>query len=97
VQLPRTAVSTPSEEGKIMTGTWRNYRPVLNKEKCTKCLACWIYCPEGAVALTQKGGPKIDLRYCKGCGLCAQECPMEVIKMRFEGEMRSDEKNRPDR
>jgi 2-oxoacid:acceptor oxidoreductase delta subunit (pyruvate/2-ketoisovalerate family) len=70
---------------------------VINKKKCTKCLSCWLYCPEGAVKLTHKGGPKIDLKYCKGCGICAEECPMKTIEMRFEGEMRTDEKGHHDR
>jgi Pyruvate/2-oxoacid:ferredoxin oxidoreductase delta subunit len=26
-------------------------------------------------------GYEIDLDFCKGCGLCAQECPCEAIAM----------------
>lgn len=95
--MPRTAISTPPEEGATTTGTWRTYRPIINKKICTKCLTCWLYCPEGAIRLTKKGGPKTDLRYCKGCGICAEECPLKAIKMRFEGEMKSDEKDSHDR
>jgi pyruvate ferredoxin oxidoreductase delta subunit len=25
--------------------------------------------------------PKIDLEYCKGCGICAEECPPKAIAM----------------
>jgi 2-oxoacid:acceptor oxidoreductase delta subunit (pyruvate/2-ketoisovalerate family) len=93
----RTAISTPPEEGLTTTGSWRTYRPVMNHKKCTKCLTCWLFCPEGAVRLTKEAGPKIDLKYCKGCGICAEECPTKSIEMRFEGEMKSDEKNLHDR
>jgi Pyruvate/2-oxoacid:ferredoxin oxidoreductase delta subunit len=27
------------------TGTWRTKRPVVDKEKCTYCGLCAIYCP----------------------------------------------------
>jgi len=25
--------------------------------------------------------PEIDLVYCKGCGICMEECPVKAIKM----------------
>jgi 2-oxoacid:acceptor oxidoreductase delta subunit (pyruvate/2-ketoisovalerate family) len=95
--LPRTAISKPCEEGVAATGSWRTYRPIINQRECAKCLSCWLYCPEGAIQLTKKGYPRIDLKYCKGCGICAEECPKKTIKMRFEGEMKINEKNRDDR
>ncbi len=60
------------------TGTWRTRRPVLDAEKCTGCLLCWLYCPEGLIS---KADRAIDLEYCKGCGVCARECPAQAIKM----------------
>jgi Pyruvate/2-oxoacid:ferredoxin oxidoreductase delta subunit len=27
-----------------------------------------------------------DLAYCKGCGICARECPRQAISMHTEGE-----------
>ncbi|WP_165043158.1 4Fe-4S binding protein [Adlercreutzia sp. ZJ138] len=28
---------------------WRNMRPVIDAEKCTNCLQCYLYCPDGAI------------------------------------------------
>lgn len=60
------------------TGGWRVERPVLNKEKCVNCLLCWISCPEGAIKVQDGKIAEIDLDYCKGCGICAVECPPRV-------------------
>lgn len=72
------------EAGK--TGDWRSLRPVIDRKKCIPtvknkpaCFLCWLYCPEGVV----KAGieVEIDLDYCKGCGICAEECPPRAISM----------------
>ncbi len=83
------AVCTPAvgEAGK--TGDWRSLRPVINHSKCIPsvknrpaCYLCWLYCPEGIV---KTGIPvEIDLDYCKGCGICAEECPPKAIDMVIE-------------
>jgi len=85
------SMSRPSigEAGK--TGEWRNKRPAVDRAKClaekqgkVTCQICWVYCPDGCIA---RGiGPDIDLTYCKGCGICAQECPADAIEMVPEGE-----------
>ena len=31
------------------TGDWKTYKPVRDPEKCTRCLMCVIFCPEGAI------------------------------------------------
>ena len=65
------------------TGSWRNLRPVVDKDVCNKCLLCYQYCPDSAIEKTEDG-PKINYDYCKGCGICAHECPKEAIKMEQE-------------
>jgi len=65
------------------TGDWRSQRPILDREKCIYCAMCWIYCPEGCY---EDMGPeekyyKVDLDFCKGCGICAHECPRDAIEM----------------
>ncbi len=68
------------------TGSWRVERPVIDLDRCTPakknksiCHLCWLYCPDAVV--TKDIEPKIDLEYCKGCGICAEECPTHAIKM----------------
>lgn len=66
------------------TGAWRSLRPIRkNVEKCTRCDLCWIFCPEGVIKRpeTNKEDYVIDYDYCKGCGICAEECPTKVIEM----------------
>ena len=67
------------------TGTWRTSRPIWVEENCINCLTCWVFCPEDAFILkdgtTKKGAPRkeiasINYYHCKGCGLCAKECPV---------------------
>jgi pyruvate ferredoxin oxidoreductase delta subunit len=68
------------------TGEWRSDRPVVNREKCTKCGLCWLYCPDVAIRLQEDGYYEPDLDYCKGCGICASVCPTGAITMIEEEE-----------
>ncbi len=80
-RLPIGAVITEAGSSrKFMTGDWRAFRPQVDKEKCVNCLLCWIYCPDSAVVRNEKG-IEVNLDYCKGCGICAHECPRQAIKM----------------
>lgn len=70
------------------TGGWRSFRPEIDEKKCTGCLICWIFCPDGCVKKEKIGkrySVKIEYDYCKGCGICAAECPAKAIAMRREG------------
>jgi pyruvate ferredoxin oxidoreductase delta subunit len=74
------------------TGSWRTYRPVKDGEKCIHCLRCWIYCPDSAV-LTEDGNQiGFDLEHCKGCGICAAECPPKVRAIEMILESNFEEK-----
>ncbi|MCL6451989.1 MAG: 4Fe-4S binding protein [Acetobacteraceae bacterium] len=72
------------------TGDWRSQRPVWSRERCTGCLLCWVYCPDGAVMVEGGKVVGIDYKHCKGCGICAHECPPKsaAIRMTSEGEAR---------
>lgn len=62
------------------TGDWRpNKRPKINRELCVKCYRCWQACPEVTILIDEEGWPEVDYKYCKGCLLCAYECPKEAI------------------
>lgn len=71
-------LSQPVKGAGGKTGSWRTHRPVLDKEKCSDCLMCWLLCPEGCIA---KEDHSIDYDYCKGCGVCEAECPRKAITM----------------
>jgi 2-oxoacid:acceptor oxidoreductase delta subunit (pyruvate/2-ketoisovalerate family) len=47
---------------------------------CTQCDTCLVYCPEGIVR-RKNGGYDVDYTYCKGCGICAVECPRKALEM----------------
>jgi len=70
-----------------LTGDWRTFKPVRDPEKCTRCLLCPMICPDSAVTWN-KTTEDIEFNYdfCKGCGICANECPADAIKMVREGE-----------
>ena len=53
---------------------------------CLRCDNCWTLCPDSAVLKTDEvafdGSYYVfDYDYCKGCGLCANECPTGYIRM----------------
>jgi len=88
-ELPEAGLITESGNArKYETGDWRNLRPVHDREKCINCLLCWINCPDSAIIVKDGKVEGIDYAHCKGCGICARECPEKVkaIKMVDESE-----------
>ena len=83
--LPLTPITSVSSAAN-MTGGWKTFRPVLDKEKCIKCYICWKFCPDVAVHVKEGELPEFDYDHCKGCGICAHECPKDAIEMVLEEE-----------
>jgi 2-oxoacid:acceptor oxidoreductase delta subunit (pyruvate/2-ketoisovalerate family) len=57
-------------------------RRCLSCGNCFECDNCYGVCPDNAVIKLGPGrGFEFDYDYCKGCGLCAAECPCGAIDM----------------
>jgi 2-oxoacid:acceptor oxidoreductase gamma subunit (pyruvate/2-ketoisovalerate family)/2-oxoacid:acceptor oxidoreductase delta subunit (pyruvate/2-ketoisovalerate family) len=78
--IPEAPVATiPSST--LHTSTWRTLVPSIHLDGCTRCEFCWKFCPDDAIGLDEQGFPHVREAYCKGCGICAEECPPKVIDM----------------
>jgi 2-oxoacid:acceptor oxidoreductase delta subunit (pyruvate/2-ketoisovalerate family) len=56
-------------------------RRCLSCGNCFGCDNCFGVCPDNAVIKLEVGEYAIDYDFCKGCGICAQECPCGAIDM----------------
>jgi pyruvate ferredoxin oxidoreductase delta subunit len=81
----------PGSAEEYKTGDWRTERPIWNGEKCISCMLCWMYCPDASIKIVDGKVAGIDYDHCKGCGICAAECPPKVkaIEMKPEADFRS--------
>jgi 2-oxoacid:acceptor oxidoreductase delta subunit (pyruvate/2-ketoisovalerate family) len=60
-------------------------RRCLSCGGCIACDNCYAFCPDNAVIkLGPEGEYEVDLDYCKGCGLCVEECPTGTMAMEPE-------------
>ena len=79
--LPGAVITNPGNSETAKKVSYRNYKPVTDYKKCTKCGKCWMYCPDIAFK-HGKDDHFVNIgEFCKGCGLCSQVCPSKCIKM----------------
>lgn len=80
-EVPFAAIvpSPKTENEHMVTGNWRFLRPVVDKEACTMCKTCWISCPDATINFDPQEGISFNLKYCKGCGICSNVCPVGAI------------------
>jgi len=72
-------IPSPSEEEAVSEA-----RPCFMCGSCTECGNCYIFCPESAIKSDPEGYGYIpDMDYCKGCGICVNECPRGAMEMKF--------------
>jgi pyruvate ferredoxin oxidoreductase delta subunit len=92
--LTSASTAGPGDAGR--TGSWRIERPIIDYSRCIPaktgkhaCHLCWLYCPDRTVSKDLK--PQFDYEYCKGCGICAEECPAGAISMVSEEKIAAGE------
>ncbi len=69
-------------------GYRKGKKPEFNPDTCINCFFCWVFCPENAIILDDEKIAGINEDFCKGCGICVNECPVkhepEPLRMQDE-------------
>ena len=65
------------------TGSWRIERPRVDFSACIQCGTCRMYCPADVITIHKGQQQPLEFQwdYCKGFGICANECPKHCIQM----------------
>ena len=56
-------------------------RRCMSCGNCFGCDNCFGVCPDNAITKFKPGEYEFKYDYCKGCGVCAEECPCGAISM----------------
>jgi 2-oxoacid:acceptor oxidoreductase delta subunit (pyruvate/2-ketoisovalerate family) len=79
VLAPAVRARTFAEADPGLVGTDEAHR-CFSCGHCTRCDTCLVYCPEGIIR-RQAPGYEVDYTYCKGCGICVEECPRSAMEL----------------
>ena len=82
-EVVKKASTQPLISYSRVVSDWRVTHPVIDRAKCVGCKRCWVYCPETAISMVE-GKAEVNYDYCKGCGICAEECLVGAVKMERE-------------
>jgi NADPH-dependent glutamate synthase beta subunit-like oxidoreductase/Pyruvate/2-oxoacid:ferredoxin oxidoreductase delta subunit len=67
-------------QGLDWAGAVREALRCMTCGSCTECDNCLTFCPDVAVHHDRHAGTySVDVSHCKGCGICAAECPRGAI------------------
>jgi len=66
------------------TGSWSAFYAKFWPERCIQCFICWIVCPDSAIIVKDGQVVGVDLKHCKGCGICPAECPPKANALTYE-------------
>lgn len=55
--------------------------PIIDDQKCTKCMRCASVCPYGAIKGELRQYVEVVPAMCMGCGNCVAECSVDAITM----------------
>lgn len=91
--IKQGGITDAGSSKEFKTGDWRAKFPIHSENKCTQCLICTVYCPDDCILVKEGKIDKIDYDYCKGCGICAQVCPVKAIRMEDETNFDDYQKN----
>jgi len=79
---PSTKATTKQKETWTKVQALRESERCLSCGTCNLCLQCVLYCPDASIKQGEDNTAiVVDLGHCKGCGICAYECPRGVITM----------------
>ena len=79
---PPTETETRQDEKRDREWAMQEAERCLSCGTCNLCLQCVSYCPDASIRPDgEKDTVAVDLDHCKGCGICAFECPRGVITM----------------